>query len=236
MTELTELLRQGLAALSLPETSAPTLEKYGTLLLEKNQSMNLTAITDPKQVARLHMLDCAALLNCADFQKKQVLDVGTGAGFPGIVLKVVEPSLTLTLLDGLNKRLDWLREIAPELGISELTAIHGRAEDCGRMPEYREQFDIVTSRAVADLSILCELCLPFVRPGGLFLAMKGPNCQAEKDAASRGITLLGGQLRKDAVYSIPGTEITRRVVIIEKKSSTPDRWPRRFSKIKKFPL
>lgn len=233
---MNEILRQGLATLSLPQDAVPALEKYGSLLLAKNQEMNLTAITDPEQVARLHMLDCAALLNCADFRDKRVLDVGTGAGFPGMVLKLVEPSLSLTLLDSLNKRIDWLREIAPELGIGELTAIHGRAEEYGQMPEYREQFDIVTSRAVADLRVLCELCLPFVRPGGLFLAMKGPNCQEEKDAANRCITTLGGQLRKDAVYQIPGTEITHRVVVIEKKSSTPGRWPRRFSKIKKFPL
>lgn len=233
---MNEILRQGLAALSLPQDAVPALEKYGSLLLAKNQEMNLTAITDPEQVARLHMLDCAALLSCADFRDKRVLDVGTGAGFPGMVLKLVEPSLSLTLLDSLNKRIDWLREIAPELGIGELTAIHGRAEEYGQMPEYREQFDIVASRAVADLRVLCELCLPFVRPGGLFLAMKGPNCQEEKDAANRCITTLGGQLRKDAVYQIPGTEITHRVVVIEKKSSTPSRWPRRFSKIKKFPL
>ena len=177
---MNEILRQGLAALSLPQDAVPALEKYGSLLLAKNQEMNLTAITDPEQVARLHMLDCAALLNCADFRDKRVLDVGTGAGFPGMVLKLVEPSLSLTLLDSLNKRIDWLREIAPELGIEALAAIHGRAEEYGQMPEYREQFDIVASRAVADLRVLCELCLPFVRPGGLFLAMMGPNCQEEK--------------------------------------------------------
>ncbi|MGM9536754.1 MAG: 16S rRNA (guanine(527)-N(7))-methyltransferase RsmG [Candidatus Onthomonas sp.] len=233
---MNEILRQGLDTLSLPRDAAPVLEKYGKLLLEKNQDMNLTAITGPEQVARLHMLDCAALLNCADFRDKRVLDVGTGAGFPGMVLKIVEPSISLTLLDSLNKRIDWLREIAPALGVTELTAIHGRAEEYGQMPEYREQFDLVTSRAVADLRVLCELCLPFVRPGGLFLAMKGPNCQEEKDAANRCITMLGGQLRKDAVYQIPGTEITHRVVVIEKKSPTPSCWPRRFSKIKKFPL
>lgn len=231
-----EILMQGLAALSLPSSAAPVLEKYGSLLLEKNREMNLTAITDPDKVAQLHMLDSAALLHCTDFQNKRVLDVGTGAGFPGMVLKILEPSLSLTLLDSLNKRIDWLREIAPALGVDSLTAIHGRAEEYGRMPEYREQYDIVTSRAVADLRVLCELCLPFVRPGGLFLAMKGPNCQEEKDAANRCITKLGGQLAKDAVYQIPGTEITHRVVIIEKKSSTPNTWPRRYSKIKKFPL
>lgn len=231
-----DILRQGLTELSLPEQPAKLLEKYGSLLLEKNREMNLTAITNPEEVARLHMLDCAALLCCADFREKRVLDVGTGAGFPGLVLKLIEPSLSLTLLDGLKKRIDWLEQLAPELGVSDVTAIHGRAEDFGRMPAYREQFDLVTSRAVADLRILCELCLPFVRPGGRFLAMKGPNCQAEKDAANRCITMLGGKLCKDAVYTVPGTEIVHRVVIVEKISSTPDRWPRRFSKIKKAPL
>lgn len=230
------ILTQGLQALSLSPDSAPVLEKYGTLLLEKNQSMNLTAITDPDQVARLHMLDSAALLGCAEFRGKRVLDVGTGAGFPGLVLKIVEPSLSLTLLDGLNKRIEWLRQIAPELGITDLTALHGRAEELALLPEYREQFDIVTSRAVADLRVLCELCLPFVRPGGLFLAMKGPNCQEEKDSAGRCISILGGQLEKDYVYQIPGTDVTHRVIKVRKKSDTPKGWPRRFSKIKKFPL
>lgn len=233
---MNETLTQGLAALHLPQTAAPVLEKYGNLLIEKNREMNLTAITDPVQVARLHMLDSAALLGCADFRDKSLLDVGTGAGFPGMVLKILEPSLSLTLLDGLNKRIDWLREIAPQLGIDQLTAIHGRAEEYGQLPEYREQYDLVTSRAVAELRILCELCLPFVRPGGLFLAMKGLNCQEEKDAANRCITLLGGRLRKDFVYEIPGAGITHRAVVIEKIAPTPNRWPRRFPKIKKSPL
>lgn len=230
------ILRQGLTELSLSPQAAPVLAQYGRLLVEKNQTMNLTAITQPDQVARLHMLDCAALLPRTQWGGKAVLDVGTGAGFPGLVLKILEPSLRLTLLDGLNKRIDWLREIAPQLGVEELTALHGRAEEFGRMPEYREQFDLVTSRAVAELRMLCELCLPFVRPGGLFLAMKGPNCQAEKDAANRCITLLGGQLEPDWVYRIPGTEITHRVVVVRKKSTTPAQYPRRFSKMKKFPL
>ena len=233
---MNEILRQGLAALSLPQDAVPALEKYGSLLLAKNQEMNLTAITDPEQVARLHMLDCAALLNCADFRDKRVLDVGTGAGFPGMVLKLVEPSLSLTLLDSLNKRIDWLREIAPELGIEALTAIHGRAEEYGQMPEYREQFDIVASRAVADLRVLCELCLPFVRVGGRFLAMKAADSQEELDAARTAIQTLGGRRLEDYTYTIPGTDVIRRVAVIEKTAPTPNLYPRRWAKIQKAPL
>lgn len=231
-----DILTQGLAQLELNTAAADTLEKYGNLLIEKNQSMNLTAITEPEQVARLHMLDCAALLKVTDFAGKQVLDVGTGAGFPGMVLKCVEPTISLTLLDSLNKRIEWLKEIAPELGAEGVTALHGRAEEYGLMAEYREQFDIVTSRAVADLRLLAELCLPFVRPGGLFLAMKGPGAQDEKDGAARCVSILGGRFRKDHVYDIPGSDAGHRVVIVEKLSPTPSKYPRRFSKMKKAPL
>lgn len=230
------ILNEGLAALSLPCDAVPALQEYARLLLEKNQVMNLTAITEPEDMARLHLLDCAAVLHSADFAGKRVLDVGTGAGFPGMVLALLEPSAKFTLLDSLNKRIDWLQEIAPQLGREDLTAIHGRAEEYALMPEYREQFDLVTSRAVADLRMLCELALPFVKVGGCFLAMKGPDCQAEKDGASRGISILGGRLKKDFVYTIPGTDITHRVVVVEKIAPTPAKYPRRFSKIKKLPL
>lgn len=231
-----DILTQGLAQLELNTSAAGTLEHYGDLLIAKNESMNLTAITEPSQVARLHMLDCAAILKATDFKGKKVLDVGTGAGFPGMVLKCVEPSISLTLLDSLNKRIEWLKEIAPELGVDALTALHGRAEEYGLMPEYREQFDIVTSRAVADLRMLCELCLPFVKVGGCFLAMKGPNAQDEKDSSGRCVSILGGRFRKDFVYDIPGSDAGHRVVIVEKIAPTPPSYPRRFSKIKKSPL
>lgn len=233
---MTDILTRGLTALSLPTDAAPALARYGALLLEKNETMNLTAITDPTDVARLHMLDCAALLGCADFRDKQVLDVGTGAGFPGMVLGLIEPSIRLTLLDSLSKRIDWLGEIAPRLGIDHLTAIHGRAEEYALLPQYREQFDLVTSRAVADLRVLCELCLPFVKVGGRFLAMKGQKAQEEKEGASRCVSILGGRLCKDYVYQIPDTGITHRVVNIEKVRETPKEYPRRFAKIKKAPL
>ena len=233
---MTELLQNGLSALGLPTDAAPMLDRYETLLLEQNRHMNLTAITDPVQAARLHLLDSAALLTCADFAGKRVLDVGTGAGFPGMVLRLVEPSIRLTLVDSLQKRMDWLRAIAPDLGAGDVEILHARAEELARESAYREQFDIVTSRAVADLRLLCELCLPFVKPGGLFLAMKGQKAQEEKDAASRCISILGGRLQKDRTYRIPGTEIVHRVVVVEKLTTTSGVYPRRFSKMKKQPL
>lgn len=231
-----DILTRGLEALSLPIDSVPQLEQYASLLLEQNRYMNLTAITNPEQVARLHMADSAALLHAADFSGKRVLDVGTGAGFPGLVLRLIEPSISLTLLDSLGKRISWLQQIAPELGAADVTAIHGRAEELARSAEFREQFDIVTSRAVADLGTLCELCLPFLRPGGVFLAMKGPDCREEKNAAGRCISILGGQLRQDYVYTIPETEVTHCVVRVEKTRPTPAKYPRRFAQIKKSPL
>jgi 16S rRNA (guanine527-N7)-methyltransferase len=238
MTEqdISTLIAAGLSQLGLPAHAAPVLARYETLLLEQNRSMNLTAITNPLQAAQLHILDSAALLNCASFDGRRVLDVGTGAGFPGMVLKLVQPELRLTLLDSLQKRMDWLREIAPALGAEDVCILHGRAEEYALMPEYREQFDIVTSRAVADLRVLCELCLPFVKPGGVFLAMKGQRAQEEKVSAGRCISILGGRLEKDRSYRIPGTDIVRRVVCVRKEKNTPPAYPRRFAKIRKSPL
>ena len=233
---MTEFLQKGLAALNLPTASAPLLARYEALLLEQNRHMNLTAITDPVQAAQLHLLDSAALLNCADFAGKRVLDVGTGAGFPGMVLKLVQPDMELTLMDSLQKRMDWLRGIAPELGLGDVTILHGRAEAFGQEPPYREQFDIVTSRAVAELRVLCELCLPFVKPGGVFLAMKGQRAGEEKEQAARCVSILGGRLGKDQVYTIPGTDREHRVVTVYKERPSPAQYPRRFAKIKKAPL
>ena len=230
-----EILKAGLAQLGLSPDYAPRLAHYGRMLIEKNKVMNLTAITDPVEVARKHMLDCAAVLGSADFAGKKVIDVGTGAGFPGMVLKICEGSIDLTLLDGLRKRLDWLDEISGELDAPALT-IHGRAEEFGLQMEYREQFDLVTARAVADLRMLCELCLPFVKVGGQFLAMKAEDCREEVDCAARCVSMLGGRLLPLYTYTIPGTDLVRRVVRIEKIAPTPGKYPRRFAKIQKAPL
>lgn len=235
MPDIQALLRAGLAQLGLSPDTAPQLERYGQLLTEKNQVMNLTAITDPVEVAQKHMLDCAALLGAARFQGKSVIDVGSGAGFPGLVLKLCEGCIDLTLLDSLQKRVDWLEEAAQALGVS-VTALHGRAEELGKTPELREQFDIATARAVADLRILCELCLPLVKVGGVFLAMKAEDCRDEVDAAGRCISLLGGRLLKSYTYQVPGTDLTRRVIRVEKIAPTAEKYPRRFARIQKAPL
>ena len=230
------IIASGLETLGLETASAAALSEYGRLLLEQNQVMNLTAITEPSQVARLHMLDCAAVLGAAEFHGKSVLDVGTGAGFPGLVLKLCEPDIDLTLLDSLAKRVHWLETIAPALGAEGVRCVHGRAEELSLLPEWREQYDIVTSRAVADLRVLCELCLPFVKVGGCFLAMKAEDSTEEVNAAGRAVSILGGQLLPAYVYTVPGTEVVRKVVRIEKIKLTPQRYPRRFSKIRKTPL
>ena len=232
------LLEEGLPALGLapPAGAVERLDRYAELLLEKNQVMNLTAITEPEQVARLHMLDCAALLNVCPLEGNRLLDVGTGAGFPGMVLKILVPSLDVTLLDSLNKRLDWLAETCGALGLHGVRTVHARAEEKSHDPAFREQFDAVTSRAVAELRTLCELCLPYVRPGGYFLAMKSVDSDREIEDAAAAVKTLGGGLERVQDYEIPGTDIRHRVVVIKKLLETPKKYPRAFAKMKKNPL
>lgn len=230
------LIREGLTQLGLDAGKAPVLARYGQLLLEKNQVMNLTAITQPEQVARLHMLDCAALLGCADLKEKSLIDVGTGAGFPGLVLKILEPSLELTLLDSLEKRLNWLAEVCADLGLMGVRFVHARAEEQALDPAFREQFDLATARAVASMSALSEICLPYVKVGGRFLAMKSVESADEVDQAATAISKLGGRLEKRYDYTIPGTEIRHRVVPVSKIGATPPIYPRRWAKIQKNPL
>lgn len=221
---------------SVPPDSAQRLERYGQMLIEQNKVMNLTAITEPRDVATLHMLDCAPLLDCARLQGKTLIDVGTGAGFPGMVLKLLVPSLEVTLFDSLQKRLDWLDSVASELKADGLTTVHGRAEEAGADPAFREQFDFATARAVADLRLLAELCLPFVKVGGRFLAMKSVDSDEELAGASHAIETLGGKVAGFHDYRIPHTDVTHRVVVIEKVSPTPSKYPRRWAKMQKMPL
>ena len=221
-------------ALGLPTEAAPALARYGELLLEKNQVMNLTAITDPADVAALHFLDSAALLTLADFRGKSVIDVGTGAGFPGLPLRIVEPSIRLTLLDAQNKRVEFLREVCADLGLSDVACVHARAEEF--TADHRETFDFVTSRAVAHLQVLAELCLPLVRVGGTFLAMKSVESDQELASAGHAIATLGGAVAAVRDYVIPGTQVRHRLIIVEKAKKTPEKYPRMFAKIKKNPL
>ena len=234
-----EIIGSGLRELgydAVPPETVECLCQYGKRLLEKNQVMNLTAITEPEAVARLHMLDCAALRTVGDWNGKSLIDVGTGAGFPGLVLKILYPSLRLTLLDSLQKRLDWLTELCGELGLSDVTILHARAEEAAHDPALRDGFDYATARAVAALPMLCELCLPYVRPGGAFLAMKSGSCAEEIAAAQGAIQKLKASPCKAVRYTIPGTEVERQILIIGKQERTPERYPRPFAKIKKQPL
>ena len=229
-----QLLREGLLALGLPEDGVPALMRYAELLVEKNKVMNLTAITEPPDIATLHFLDSAALLTLADFRDKTVADVGTGAGFPGLPLKIVEPSIRLTLLDSLNKRIDFLGEVCADLGLSDVACVHGRAEEFAA--EHREGFDIVTSRAVANLRMLCELCLPLVKVGGHFLAMKSVDSDEELAQARGAIAALGAVAERQADYTIPGTDVRHRLIVLKKVKKTEKKYPRTFAKIKKNPL
>jgi len=231
-TGLTEL---GLAG-RVPDIAAHQLAEYGRLLLEKNQAMNLTAIRDEDKVARLHMLDCAALLNMADFEGKTLIDVGTGAGFPGLPLKILCPSLSVTLLDSLGKRVNWLGEVAEQLELQDITPIHARAEEQALVKGFRDCFDFATARAVADLRLLCELCLPYVKVGGAFLAMKSVDSGEELEHAAHCIKLLGGRVEECRDYTVPGTDIVHRVVIIRKVAPTLKGYPRKWAKIQKEPL
>lgn len=234
--DITELLRRGLEAYGLDPAAAPALAVYCEKLLVKNREMNLTAITDPVDAVNLHMLDCAFLTRCAGFQGKKLIDVGTGAGFPGLVLKILEPSLEVTLLDSLSKRLDFLEEICQTLSLQKCRAVHARAEEASLAPAFREQYDFATARAVADLRVLCELCLPYVKVGGRFLAMKSTRSDEEIQAAERAIQILGGRLDHCLDYTIPGTAVAHRVVLVEKIEPTPAKYPRRWAKIQKAPL
>ena len=229
-----QILREGLAALSLPTDAAVPLMAFSAQLLETNKVMNLTAITEPEDVARLHLLDCAALLNITDFRGKRVVDVGTGAGFPGMPLRILEPDFDLTLLDSLGKRIAFLQRVCDEMGLQRVTCVHARAEEFAA--KHREQYDIATSRAVAALNVLCELTLPLVKVGGRFLAMKAVDSDDEIRTAKSAIAQLGGKVEDIRDYTIPGTDITHRVVVIGKVKPTPDAFPRAFAKIKKAPL
>ena len=235
-----QIISSGLEELGLtaqvPEDAPAMLSRYGQRLLEKNQVMNLTAIRVPEGVARLHMLDCAALLKYCDFQGKTLIDVGTGAGFPGLVLKTLVPSLDVTLLDSLNKRLDWLDETAQALKLSGVRTLHARAEEQALAKGFRDSFDFAAARAVADLRVLCELCLPYVKVGAKFLALKSTGSDEELAGADHAVRLLGGQVAAVEDYAIPGTGVTHRLIVIEKLAPTLRGYPRRWSKIQKQPL
>ncbi len=227
-------LCEGFAAID--ERKAEQLELYGNLLIEWNEKMNLTAITEPKEVVFKHFLDCLLFFKCIDVpENAAVIDVGTGAGFPGIVLKIARPDIKLVLLDSLNKRITFLNDVIEKLGIENTRAVHFRAEEGAQKAEFREQFDIATARAVAPLNVLSEYCLPYVKSGGVFVSLKGPQASAEIEQAQRAISLLGGEA--PTVFTEKIEQIGERSIIkIKKISQTPSRYPRNSAKISKQPL
>jgi 16S rRNA (guanine527-N7)-methyltransferase len=233
---LEDVLREGFSSLglSLDEKALARYRLYADELEETNRVMNLTAITGEDEVARLHFLDSAALLTLADFSHKRVIDVGTGAGFPGLALKIAREDLSLVLLDSLDKRVGFLKSCCERLALTDVDCVHLRAEEAPA--EYRGGFDIAVSRAVARLNVLCELCMPFVKKGGLFIAMKASDHAEELAEAKRAIALLGGELERDIAYTIPGTDVVHSAILIRKTGDTPGKYPRRWAQIKKQPL
>ena len=223
--------------ISLSETQLRQFDRYQELLVEWNQKMNLTALTEPKDVAIKHMIDSVSVYDEKWFSEgMSVIDVGTGAGFPGLPLKILCPSLKVTLLDSLNKRVKFLETVVSELGLSDIVCVHARAEEAARQKQYREKFDAVVSRAVARLPILAEYDLPFVRVGGFFAAMKGAKYEEEAQEAKKAVKLLGGGEPVLREIKLPGLEDKRGIIYIRKEKKTPSVYPRKAGTPEKNPI
>lgn len=221
----------------LNEKQLAMFETYYEMLVEKNKVMNLTAITEKNEVIDKHFIDSISLKKAMDVTKSvKVLDLGTGAGFPGIPLKIAYPNLQVTLLDSLNKRIKFLQEVIEELSLEEIDAIHGRAEDYAKQSGYREQFDICVSRAVANLATLSEYCLPYVKQGGCFISYKSGAVQEELEQSKKAIKELGGRVKEVIPFVLPDTDIERTFVVIEKVKQTPRKYPRKAGLPSKEPI
>lgn len=231
--------KEGLEELNieLSENQVQQFMEYYELLVEWNKVMNLTAITEFDEVIEKHFLDSLCLVKNMDMSKPiMMLDLGTGAGFPGIPLKIAFPKLEVVLMDSLNKRINFLNKVIGKLGLLKITAVHGRAEEMARKKEYREMFDLVVSRAVANLSSLSEYCLPFVKKGGCFVSYKSAESDQEITDAKNAIFLLGGKTGDIVKYQVPGSDMGRSLVKIEKVKQTPKAYPRKAGTPSKNPL
>lgn len=221
---------KGLEALklSLSEEQIGQFMSYYEILIEKNKVMNLTAITEYEEVISKHFIDSLSIVLCPEFKASgSLIDVGTGAGFPGIPLKIAFPQLQVVLLDSLNKRVTFLNEVIEKLSLQEITAVHERAEDAGRNMEYREGFDYCVSRAVANLSVLSEYCMPFVKPGGFFIPYKAGKSQEERAQAQNAVAMLSGSIHDAISFTLPHTDIERTLFVIKKEKPIDKKYPRK---------
>lgn len=234
-----EKFKNGLQQLHivLSEKQMEQFLQYYEMLVEKNKVMNLTAITEFDEVVEKHFLDSVSLTKQLDLhQPLKVLDLGTGAGFPGIPLKIVFPELEITLMDSLNKRVLFLQDVISSLQLENIEAVHGRAEEAARNKKYRESFDLCVSRAVANISTLSEYCLPFVKIGGSFISYKSSTIEDELEDGKKGIAILGGKVKDVYKFTLPDSELQRSFVIIEKEKKTPKAYPRKAGTPSKEPL
>ena len=243
-SRLIALIKEGAEGIGtdVDDDRAGALVKYANMLRERNKVMNLTNILDDRGVALLHYVDSMTIIKHIEAEMKAagrrdltLIDVGTGAGFPGIPLKIMLPDIKVTLLDSLRKRLNFLDDVCAELDLKGIRTAHSRAEDTGKDKSHRERYDIATARAVASLPVLCEYCLPFVKVGGVFLAMKG-HSEEETARSEAALRELGGKIEKTEEFCLPGTDIERSVIVIRKTHHTPARYPRQAGKPSKSPI
>ena len=235
MTRLREQLKQ--LDIGMSTEQEEMLLSYHRMLGERNKVMNLTAVTELSEVCTKHYLDSLSIVRAVDMMDvKRMIDIGTGAGFPGMVLKIMFPHIRVTLLDPLNKRISFLNVVIAELGLEEIEAVHGRAEEYAAKSGYREGFDLAVSRAVANMSVLSEYCIPFVSEGGLFVAYKTQDAAEEIQKAEGAVRILGGEFLENRSFTLPDTDIKRTLAVVKKTKPTGKKYPRKAGMPAKMPL